>query len=261
MSYMPLRNDQSAGGADMSAGSQAYYPHNPGNPASAQAPVYQPQPQLQPDVANPQYAAPGPYAVPPQGYVPPQPQGAGYQQVYQQPPMNVPQGYVAVPVNPAMVQFQGAGQGLVAYNGLPMPMPGQWLDGIFDCFNDGVSCLLACCLPCIRQAITLDRARLMDFWVAICFFALWYITYVVVNSVSFSLYGTDNQVLWPGMVTMSVSLFYVVVRTHFRGKLREKYQIAGSQVEDFFLHCCCSCCSISQEARTVDRIEMNAIRV
>lgn len=257
MSYQPLQADQD---------NQAYYPHNPSNPAPV-APNYgQPAPMA--PVGSPQYAMP--YVaqpqlqqgyVPPQGYVAPQPQGGvgAYQPVYQQ-PMNVPQGYVAVPVNPSMVQFQQPGV-VVAYNGMPQPQPGMWLDGLCDCFNDAVSCLLSWCLPCIRQAFTLDRARLLDFWMAIFMFAAWYITWIVLESVAASVYGPNSHVIWPGMVIMSVGLVYVFIRTYYRGKLRQKYQIAGSTLEDCLVHWCCSCCAIAQEGRHVDRVEMQGMRV
>ena len=149
---------------------------------------------------------------------------------------------------------------------LPRPghlLHGAWSDGIFDCFDSGVICLLSLFLPCVRFAQTVSRLRFLPFPTALLLHGLPYVAYTVlyvaINVAYPQTYGTDTNPDYSAayiallVVMMAAHLAYVLVGTVYRGRLRREYGIEGNGCEDFCWHLCCNCCAIAQEARHVDR--------
>jgi Cys-rich protein (TIGR01571 family) len=241
----------------------------------------QPPPQ-NPYAASQQSAAGGTYAAPPPHPQPQVAQGGGYQSQpgpYSSPYAGAPlQGQQPIYGGQQPSQFQQpmyggqqpaqfqqpvyAGQqpvyayavaprpgGYVQNMGQPGHLPmGKWSDGVFDCFDSAVICLLSCCLVPIRWAQTAERLQFNTFINALLVYGIpWLICYIcqVVYDVTHVAY------MW-----IPLSIFWCVqiyLGMTYRQRMRERYQIPGSSWEDFCLHAFCRCCAVAQEARHVDR--------
>jgi len=204
--------------------------------------MYDPQQQQQ----QPMYAQPVQMGYPPQAY-PPQPYGQPYPpQAYPPQPYGQPyppQAYPVDPNHPVVVQAIPASTPLGQPGRLPL---GRFSDSIFDCFGDCSTCCLAWfCSPYVYAnnnmklgSDTYNRALLMYLipWLIVAvFFWIGYISF------------------WIYLMLLFCKIFLAYLGGSFRKKLRTKYQIPGSDFEDFCCHYCCLGCVLSQESRHLDR--------
>jgi len=217
----------------------------PAQPAAAQ--YYQAYPS--PAYAHPQqpqapYGGYEPSAPPVAAGVPPPPSGVVYA--------------AAAPMYAQPVFLQQAHPGVAGH-----VIRGIWSDGIFDCFDSGVICLLSLFLPCVRWGMTISRAKYLTLPIALLLYALPYILYQALYtylSIAYpSTYGTDPvsnyDVTYVVVLTFMIvcHISTIVIGAYYRNKLRADYQIGGNAAEDCCWHMCCACCAIAQEARHVDR--------
>jgi len=215
------------------------------------------------------------YSQPPyQSQPPPQqfyqgPPPAGYQQqgvppynaAYNQqplPPQQQQYGY-APAVNPAL---NPAAQ---SYIGVPGHVfRGIWSDGLFDCFDSGVICLLSLFAPCVRWSMTVSRAKYLTLPAALALYAIPFLLYQGIYTylaIHYPVtYGTnadshysDSTFITCMSVMMICHLATIIVGAAYRYKIRQDYTIPGNAVEDCCMHLCCQCCAIAQEARHIDR--------
>jgi Cys-rich protein (TIGR01571 family) len=235
-------------------------------------PQYQPQGYPQAYVAAPAgYPQMVPQGYPPQGYVQPmvqypqayQPNPQGYPQAYQPNPYpgQTTEGTVVIPPQqhygqpaPAFQQPQYAAPPAGVVVAVPMMRQYQlyrmWSDGLCDCFNDCTSCLLAFFFPPYLFARIADKTGESTFNVA---FLKYFIPWLAVVILGFmSKYGP-----YLGWIAMACNIIMAIFGTLLRGHVRRKFQIPGDQCEDFFTHCCCEPCAISQEDRHVQRWVMS----
>jgi len=97
--------------------------------------------------------------------------------------------------------------------------------GLFDCFNGRKSvrkCCFACWCPPVRWSADASATGFMDFWVALILSSI-FITFLFI--------------------------FGFVNRIHIRGQ----YNMEKHPIGDFFSWLCCYSCSLTQEAKFVDR--------
>ena len=221
-----------------------------GEPLVDQGYPQQPQQPQQPYAAAPypphQPLYPQNYAQPaPQQYVDP-----AY--APQQPPLYAQPGPLAV--YPPQLSVAGS-PGHLAH--------GRWSDGLFDCFDSGTICLLACFLPFLRWSTTVSRLRYLSMPAALLLstppFVLYTAMYVFLNVRYPGTYGTDAVGSYGALyyimfaLMMAGHIAFVAIGTYYRGKLRREYAIDGGVLGDCCWHYWCSCCAIAQEARHVDR--------
>jgi len=142
-------------------------------------------------------------------------------------------------------------------------MHGVWSDGIFDCFDSGIICLLSLFLPCVRFGLTVSRLRLLSFPAGLLLHGIPYILYTVlytyINVAFPQTYGTEVNPDYSStfvvllVVMIAAHLMVVLVGAWYRGKIRQEYGIPGHACDDFCWHFCCGCCALAQAARHVDR--------
>eukprot|EP00927_Polykrikos_kofoidii_P059560 TRINITY_DN54709_c0_g1_i1.p1 TRINITY_DN54709_c0_g1~~TRINITY_DN54709_c0_g1_i1.p1 ORF type:complete len:360 (-),score=40.29 TRINITY_DN54709_c0_g1_i1:87-1109(-) len=123
--------------------------------------------------------------------------------------------------------------------------------GLFSCFDDLQTSLLACCCGHVRWADTLDKAvghrhdqpPLLNYWVGISFC-------LIMIGLRFCI----SPKMW--VVAVCADLAFLIVCVFFRQQLRRRYSIPAGSIrsyaEDCFTYCCCSCCALVQEARHVE---------
>jgi Cys-rich protein (TIGR01571 family) len=220
-------------------------------PLYNQVPVGQQTAYAQPVAANP-------YA----------PQGQAFQQGYPTQPIAgqpQPQSYTTGPPM-AYAQPVVAGSGvMVAGQSGHLPRTGQWSDGLCDCFNHCESLLVAWCVPPVRWAQTVSRAKLMGFGQALLAFGLPWLLVLIFFSISWNTntsceydrYGyyvcTTTPTTWAFGVAGVCNFLTVILGCTYRGKIRQQYGIQGSACEDCLMHSFCYLCAITQESRHVDR--------
>lgn len=189
-----------------------------------------------------------------QGYAPPPPQhmygqppaynaaGGGHPPVQGQPPAQYYQGGPVAPGQPILVPL--------AYDqGQPGHIPrGSWSDGICD-FCDSVNiCLVAWCLLPVRWAQTRHRNGFGDFNSSLLMYGLPWLL-VIIFQVVFNI----TQIIWFIIPMIFFTIVMIIIGAKHRTRMREKFQIPGSECEDCMLFLFCTCCAVSQEARHVDR--------
>lgn len=126
--------------------------------------------------------------------------------------------------------------------------------GLFGCFQDWRTCMLAACCPAIRWADTVDKAHgsgndksfgLLTYWQAVCLMAG--LVAIQHTLLAFLPLGAE----FAGIAIIAVGVFY-------RQKLRRKHEMdAGTThtyIEDCLAWTCCSCCAVAQEARQVEAL-------
>ncbi|CAI8027902.1 Protein PLANT CADMIUM RESISTANCE 2 [Geodia barretti] len=95
-------------------------------------------------------------------------------------------------------------------------MSREWTNGVFGCFNDCSTCIIAYFCPC----------------------------YV---------FGKNAEAVGDNCVLCALSQFVPLLdlwaRVSVRGKIREQKGIEGSCFKDLICHWCCGLCSIVQEAQ------------
>ncbi|GLE00828.1 hypothetical protein PINS_up009625 [Pythium insidiosum] len=150
---------------------------------------------------------------------------------------------------------------------------GAWDAEFCGCFNHLVpNCCMVTFLPCVSVAQIAQRISVLSYQtVLIVYFALWGCA-LFFSSVAWMAAG-DSSVTWTtdssGRVHVETSGGYWVSASvansiswvlsvaafifiwQLRTKVRERFQIPGSCVEDFFLSLCCSCCTVAQMATHV----------
>mmetsp|Transcript_30108 Transcript_30108/g.64083 ORF Transcript_30108/g.64083 Transcript_30108/m.64083 type:complete len:412 (+) Transcript_30108:158-1393(+) len=123
--------------------------------------------------------------------------------------------------------------------------------GLFGCFQDWRTCMLAACCPAVRWADTVDKAHssgkdgLLTYWQAVGLMAI--LVAIQHALLAFLPLGAELA----GIAIVSVGVFY-------RQKLRRKHEMdAGNPhtyIEDCLAWTCCSCCAVAQEARQVEAL-------
>ncbi|OWM76657.1 protein PLANT CADMIUM RESISTANCE 2-like [Punica granatum] len=103
---------------------------------------------------------------------------------------------------------------------------GQWSVGLFDCFSDCGRCCISCWCPCITFG---QISEILDRGSSSC----------GVNGALYFLIAA---------VTGCACVYSCVYRT----KMRQQYKLEGSSAEDFFVHCCCEPCSLTQQYRELE---------
>jgi Cys-rich protein (TIGR01571 family) len=101
--------------------------------------------------------------------------------------------------------------------------------GFFTCFTDMRLCVFAFCCPCLRWADTVDRARLLNYWIAFTIFTV----LAVLSPYTFGITG--------------LLLLFVCFR--YRQLMRKRYDVAPNNCQDFLAYCFCSTCAVVQEAK------------
>lgn len=168
-----------------------------------------------------------------------------------------------------MAYAQPVGGVMVAGQPGHLPRTGQWSDGLCDCFNHCESLLVACCVAPARWAQTISRAKLMGFGQALLAFGLpWllvYIFYIVSGANAKSETQCTYSSGWTRCETVTTPLYWAwsiaaicnmvttILGCTYRGKLRQQFGIQGSACEDCLLYTFCPLCTMTQEARHVDR--------
>ncbi|XP_031558041.1 cell number regulator 2-like [Actinia tenebrosa] len=92
----------------------------------------------------------------------------------------------------------------------------DWSNGLCGCFNDVPLCLTTFCAPCYTFGKTAETV--------------------------------GDDCLMCGIATF-VPLANIWFATQIRGKVRDQKGIQGSFVHDLAMVCCCSLCSLMQEAQ------------
>lgn len=133
-------------------------------------------------------------------------QPAPYQAGYAVPP----QQYVGAPVPPygSAPLIQTAHPGVAGH-----VIRGIWSDGIFDCFDSGVICLLSLFFPCIRWSMTISRAKYLTLPAALIIFALPYLIvqgcYTYLSIQYPETYGTDNNTQYDSVYIALMSIMSI----------------------------------------------------
>ena len=104
---------------------------------------------------------------------------------------------------------------------------GMWKHTLFGCFDDISSCVMSCCCQCIQYGQ---------------------------NQETFSSTGCfGNCCVYAILMCCGVQW---CLHCSFRGQIRAKWNLPGSDIEDCATVFCCECCALSQEARELrERIE------
>lgn len=97
-------------------------------------------------------------------------------------------------------------------------MSSDWSNGLCSCLNDIPLCLTTWCAPCYTFGKTAE--------------------------------AMGDDCLMCGVVTF-VPLVNLWFFSQIRGKIREQKGIEGSLVSDLLLSCCCSLCTLVQNAQEV----------
>mmetsp|Transcript_60980 Transcript_60980/g.108385 ORF Transcript_60980/g.108385 Transcript_60980/m.108385 type:complete len:272 (-) Transcript_60980:58-873(-) len=111
---------------------------------------------------------------------------------------------------------------------------GEEFDGIFKCESDFKVCLSGCCCCVLRASQTAHIAGIKPFW-----------TVMIIGSLLF---------FWPGFVGWG---FFAAWRWHLRQQLRSLAGLPAEAGKDCLMVCCCSFCSVCQEARYVNKALAN----
>ncbi|CAM0906225.1 unnamed protein product [Alopecurus aequalis] len=143
----------------------------------------------------------------------------------------------------------GAGEG--AGGGVQRMWEG---DVVIDCLEDRRIALEAACCPCYRFGKNMRRANLGS-----CFLqAMAYFISLVAVLVSLIAFSVTRHHVYLSMGLGSVALI-AIYTGYFRRRIRKQFNILGtdSSVDDCVLHLICPCCTLCQEART---LEMNNVQ-
>ncbi|CAL5062239.1 unnamed protein product [Urochloa decumbens] len=127
-------------------------------------------------------------------------------------------------------------------------------DVVLDCLEDRRIALEAACCPCYRFGTNMRRANLGScFLQGMVYFIL--LAAVLVSLIAFSV--TRHHIyLYMGLASV---LLIAIYTGYFRRRIRKQFNIRGteSSLDDCVLHLICPCCTLCQEART---LEMNNIQ-
>ncbi|KAL6896793.1 hypothetical protein ACP4OV_007365 [Aristida adscensionis] len=136
-------------------------------------------------------------------------------------------------------------------------------DVVLDCLDDRRIALEAACLPCYRFGKNMRRANLGScFLQGLVYFI--FLAAVLVSLVAFSV--TRHHIyLYMGLGSVVLTAIYT---GYFRRRIRKQFNIryttsffytkgTESSLDDCVLHLICPCCTLCQEART---LEMNNVQ-
>ncbi|XP_048555876.1 cell number regulator 2-like [Triticum urartu] len=145
----------------------------------------------------------------------------------------------------------GAGEGAAGGGGVQRMWEG---DVVIDCLEDRRIALEAACCPCYRFGKNMRRANLGScFLQAMAYFIS--LVAVLVSLIAFSV--TRHHVyLYVGLGSV---LLIAIYTGYFRRRIRKLFNIRGTDgsLDDCVLHLICPCCTLCQEART---LEMNNVQ-
>lgn len=136
--------------------------------------------------------------------------------------------------------------------------PGKWTSGLFDCFQDGSTCLLSIevpCLPCYagyRWGLSMSRLKILSFGMAMFFFMFLSVSMVIYFFLE--IFETDQGMhsLWVLLGAICSAIMSCMLAWG-RYRIRKEYQIQGTWYGDWLTYYFCTCCAMAQEARQVDR--------
>ncbi|CAN6219189.1 unnamed protein product [Urochloa humidicola] len=122
-------------------------------------------------------------------------------------------------------------------------------DVVLDCLEDRRIALEATCCPCYRFGTNMGRANLGScFLQGMVYFIL--LAAVLVSLIAFSV--TRHHIyLYMGLASV---LSIAIYTGYFRRRIRKQFNIRGteSSLDDCVLHLICPCCTLCQEARTLE---------
>ncbi|CAO1941645.1 unnamed protein product [Urochloa humidicola] len=122
-------------------------------------------------------------------------------------------------------------------------------DVVLDCLEDRRIALEAACCPCYRFGTNMRRANLGScFLQGMVYFIL--LAAVLVSLIAFSV--TRHHIyLYMGLASV---LSIAIYTGYFRRRIRKQFNIRGteSSLDDCVLHLICPCCTLCQEARTLE---------
>uniref|UniRef100_A0ACD5V1A1 Uncharacterized protein n=1 Tax=Avena sativa TaxID=4498 RepID=A0ACD5V1A1_AVESA len=127
-------------------------------------------------------------------------------------------------------------------------------DVVIDCLEDRRIALEAACCPCYRFGKNVRRANLGScFLQAMAYFIS--LVAVLVSLIAFSV-TRHHAYLYMGLGSVILIAIYT---GYFRRRIRKQFNILGtdSSLDDCVLHLICPCCTLCQEART---LEMNNVQ-
>lgn len=124
----------------------------------------------------------------------------------------------------------------------PLTTQRVWSTTLFECFRDEESCwwgFWCCCVLAARntKSFELGSAKKQISYV-LSAIAIFYLLLII---------GFPGFAL---LFLVSALTYYAYYRAQQRGEIRHKLgNIFGTFISDFIHHCCCLCCTITQEAR------------
>ncbi|XP_062190479.1 uncharacterized protein LOC133893468 [Phragmites australis] len=127
-------------------------------------------------------------------------------------------------------------------------------DVVLDCLEDRRVALEAACCPCYRFGKNMRRANLGS-----CFLqGMVYFILLVAFLISLIAFSVTRHHIYLYMGLGSV-LLIAIYTGYFRRRIRKQFNIRGteSSLDDCVLHLICPCCTLCQEART---LEMNNVQ-
>ncbi|KAI6670523.1 hypothetical protein NL676_005408 [Syzygium grande] len=154
-------------------------------------------------------------------------------------PLHPVQGFITRPTNASAQPFHTAGanhtqvqfplhnvpsmpQGMIVQLP-PAAPPSPWTTGLFDCMDDPLNVVVACCFPCITFG---QIAEIVDRGSTSC--------------------GTSG--LLYGGIQFLIGCPCLLSCT-YRTKLRNRFNLIESPAPDWITHFFCECCALSQEYR------------
>lgn len=121
---------------------------------------------------------------------------------------------------------------------------GKWETSLFSCFDH---CVPNCCMvtfcPCVSAAQIASRIG-FSFWTVLGIFA-------AAICVEYLFWGLAGAVPALSSISTVVAICVFIAFWQLRTKVRAKYEIPGSPIEDCLISWCCSCCSLAQMATHV----------
>ena len=108
---------------------------------------------------------------------------------------------------------------------------GPYKHELCGCFEDIPSCLLSWCCPCIQFGQNYEQIH-------------------------------KDGCLQQGLIYAVLMWFGVpcIIHMGFRKEMRQKFNVPGSDLEDFLITCCCGCCALAQDAREIEYRKQEAAR-
>ncbi|KAH8818610.1 PLAC8 family-domain-containing protein [Flagelloscypha sp. PMI_526] len=121
--------------------------------------------------------------------------------------------------------------------GLPISSDGrEWSHGLFDCFGDCSTCMMAWCCPCVVYAQTKRR-----------------LSYLQKHDKPDpeAVGGCCSGACW-GYAALSTLLgLSCILQMNTRSTMRERYSVRGDGCGDCLTAFCCTSCGLTQEHREV----------